>query len=75
MENQLSHRSVFSWTAVLAGAIVGVGISFLLNLFNLAMGISSFTMAESGVITIAIGGFIGILIATLVSTFFTGWVS
>lgn len=77
MENQNVNKNKFpfSLTAVSIGALVGVGVGFLLNLFNLSIGMTSFTVSDAGVSTIAIGGFIGVLIATLVSTFLTGWVS
>lgn len=57
-----------SWTAVLAGAFVGIGLGFLLNLFQLAINLNVFTMTSAGARTIAIGGLLGLIIATVVSS-------
>lgn len=63
----------FSWTAVLAGALVGIGLSFLLNLFSIAIGLSIFSTTQEGVATFAIGGLIGIFIGTIVAMFVGGY--
>ncbi|KTD19953.1 Uncharacterised protein [Legionella lansingensis] len=62
-----------SWTAIFAGAIVGVGLGFLLNLFGLAIGLSAFTLNEEGGTVLAIGGLIGILIGVIASTVVAGY--
>lgn len=61
-----------SWTAVFVGALVGVGISFLLNLFSIAISLSALK-TTAGVSSIAIGGLIGIAIGTIASMFVGGW--
>lgn len=63
-----------SWTAVFVGAFVGVGLSFLLHLFSMAIGLSILN-TQSGTTsnTIAIGGLIAVIICVLVSMFVTGW--
>lgn len=65
----------FSWGAVFAGALIGTGISFLLNLFNLGIGLSAVKTTPDGLMTLAIGGFIGMLIGTIVATFAGGFVA
>lgn len=72
-----SHKHIHcmrrpSWTAIFVGALVGVGIAFILNLFSVAIGLSALK-TNAGINTIAVGGFIGIAIATVVSTFVGGW--
>lgn len=62
-----------SWTAVFVGALVGLGLSFLLNLFNIAIGLSVFTTSADGMVTLAVGGFIGLLIGAIVSMFVAGY--
>lgn len=69
------HHKSLSWTAVITGALVGVGLSFLLNLFSVSIGLSAFTTSSEGLSTLAIGGFIGLLIVAIVSMFLTGWVA
>lgn len=64
-----------SWTAVITGALVGIGLSFLLNLFGISIGLSAFTTDKEGMAVLAIGGFIGMLIGGVVSMFVAGWVS
>ena len=67
--------SKFSWSAIFAGALVGVGTSFLLNLFAMAIGLSAFTTSPAGLSTLAVGGFVGMLIGVIVSMYATGWVA
>lgn len=72
---QHCHIKCISWSAIFGGAFVGVGLGFLLNLFGIAIGLSAFNNTPSGVATLAIGGFIGLLIGTIASMFFSGWVA
>lgn len=61
-----------SWSAILAGAFVGVGLGFLLNLFGVAIGLSAFSMTESGGLSLMLGGLFGLIIATIAAMFFGG---
>lgn len=61
------------WTAIFAGALVGIGLAFLLNLFGLAIGLSAFTLTNTGAKVLAVGGFLGILISVIVSMFMAGY--
>jgi hypothetical protein len=66
----------FSWTAVLIGALVGIGITFLLHLFSIAITLSAFTVNNTtGETTIAIGGLIGIMIGVIAAMFTAGWIA
>jgi len=69
------HHKAISWTAIITGALIGVGLSFLLNLFSVSIGLSAFTTSTDGLSTLAIGGFIGMLIGVIVTMFITGWVA
>ena len=64
-----------SWTAIIAGALVAVGLSFLLNLFWVAIGLSAYTPSKTGIETLAIGEFFGMAIGIMVVMLFSGWVS
>lgn len=61
-----------SWSAIVVGALVGVGLSFLLNLFGVAIGLSLVTTSKAGMISLAIGGFIGLLISAFIAMFVAG---
>ena len=61
------------WTAVFAGALVAVGLGFLLNLFSAALGLSVITVNHEGTYALAIGGLIGILIGLIVSMVAAGY--
>lgn len=63
-----------SWSAIVIGALVGVGLGFLLNLFSIAIGLSAFNTTE-GVKAIALGGYLGLIIGTIVSMFIAGFTS
>ncbi len=69
------HVRRLSWTAVIVGGLVGVGLTFLLGLFSTAIGLSAFSTGSDGAVTIAVGGFIGVIIGILVSMFVSGFVA
>lgn len=72
-EQNCYHRTKrISWSAIFAGAIVGVGLGFLLNLFGVAIGLSAFSMTESGGLSLMLGGLVGLIIATIAAMFFGG---
>lgn len=76
MNEQHDHghcRKWISWSAILVGALVGVGLSFLLNLFSIAIGLSVFTTNKEGMITLALGGLIGLLIGGIAAMFVAGF--
>lgn len=60
---------------IAAGALVGLGLSFLLNLFSVAIGLTALKTTEAGLTTLAIGGFIGMLIGTIATMYTSGWVA
>lgn len=70
--NHVGYKCV-SWTAIIVGAIVGIGLSFLLNLFSVAIGLSVFSISTEGLVTLAVGGFIGLLIGGIISMFLSGF--
>ncbi len=74
-EHNYHCTSHISWSAIIAGALVGVGLGFLLNLFGVAIGLSAFSMSDQGAATIAIGGLLGLIIATIIAMYFAGLTS
>src|SRR3990167_5907148 len=64
-----------SWTGVIVGALVATGLGFLLNLFNVGIGLSLFDDSKTGVLTIVIGGLLAMFIGGFVTMFVAGWVS
>lgn len=73
MTNQPVFTKYICWTAVFVGALVGLGLSFLLNLFSIAIGLSAFTINKEGLIVLASGGFLGILLGVIVAMFTAGY--
>lgn len=69
------HHRAISWSAVITGALIGVGLGFLLNLFSVSIGLSAFTTSTDGLSTLAVGGFIGMLIGVIATMFVSGWVA
>ncbi len=61
------------WSAIFVGALVAVGLSFLLNLFAVAIGLSAYTTNNAEPETIGVGGLIGIVIATIASMVAAGY--
>jgi hypothetical protein len=64
-----------SWRPILAGALVAVGFSFLLNLFSVAIGLTAFTTNKEGSEIIVFGGLFGTAIGIVASMFVAGWIS
>jgi hypothetical protein len=64
-----------SWSGIIIGALVAIGLGFLMNLFGVAIGLSAFKISNEGIKTLAIGGYIGLLIGSIAIMFFAGWVS
>jgi len=64
-----------SWSAVIAGGLIGTGISFIFNLFVLSIGLTAFTNTTAGGNSIAIGGVIGLIIIAIFSMGTAGWVA
>jgi hypothetical protein len=65
----------FSWRPVFAGALVALGLSFLLNLFSGAIGLMAFTTNDQGIENLALGGMIATALGIVASMFAAGWVS
>lgn len=61
-----------SWSAILVGAFVGLGLSFLLNLFSIAIGLVAYKTTGDGAVFV-IGGYLGLVIGAVVAYFFAGW--
>lgn len=53
------------WSAIFIGAVVGVGLGFLLNLFGIAIGLSTFNANNTGTMVVAVGGLIGVIIGVI----------
>ncbi len=64
-DHHMHPISCISWSAIFIGALVAIGLSFLVNLFSTAIGLSLFTVNQEGATIIAWGGLIGILIAII----------
>lgn len=69
------HFKCISWSAVLTGALIGIGISFIFNLFALAIGLTAFANTTAGPKSLAIGGMIGLVIIAIFSMGTGGWVA
>lgn len=74
MNTITNENNKFCWSAIIAGALVGMGVSFLLNLFALAIGVTAFIYTDTTQ-TFAIGGFIALVIIAITSMGSLGWIS
>jgi ABC-type multidrug transport system fused ATPase/permease subunit len=79
-ENDIGYDKGFSvmrisWSAVISGALVAIGLSFLLNIFTISIGLTAYTNSPDGNKVLVIGGYIGIVLCAMVSMFISGWVS
>lgn len=69
------HFTCISWSAVFTGALIGIGISFIFNLFAMGIGLAAFSSATANPKSIAIGGVIGLMLITIFSMGTAGWVA
>lgn len=78
MNNQFQHSNeclCFSWKPIIAGALMAVGLSFLLNLFSVAIGVHAYSSNSDGVESLAMGGLIATAIGIVSSMFASGWLA
>lgn len=64
-----------SWTAIIAGAIVALSLSFLIHSLNAGLGLSAFTTNETGMLVLAIGAMLWLILTGIVTMFIAGWVA
>lgn len=75
-DTKMMHiHGCFAWKPIFAGALVAIGLSFLLNLFGVAIGLTAFTVNSEGLETLAFGGLIGTAIGIIAAMFAAGWVA
>lgn len=79
MQNDMNHvhhcTSCFTWKPIIAGALVAVGLAFLLNIFGVAIGLTAFTTTQEGIENLTLGGLLGICIGVVASMFAAGWIA
>jgi hypothetical protein len=63
------------WSAIFSGALVGVGLNFLLNLLALSLNLASFTLNAAGNLSFSLGGFLCFCIFAVIAMFTTGWIA
>lgn len=64
-----------SWRPIVAGALIAIGFSFLLNLFSVAIGLTAFTTDSDGVEKLALSGLAATGLGVIVSMFAAGWLT
>lgn len=64
-----------SWSAIIVPALVAIGLSFLLYVLTIGLGLSVFTLNTEGQLSLAMGSFIWLVISTYVIMFLVGWIA
>ncbi len=64
-----------SWSAILFSALIGFGLTFLFYMFALSIGLTAFSSGPDGNTTLAVSGFVGLVVAAFISMFIAGWLS
>jgi len=65
----------FAWKPIIAGTLVAIGLTFLLNIFSVAIGLTAFTKNSEGVESLVFGGLLGTGIGIIASMFAAGWIT
>lgn len=69
------YKCCLSWKPIFAGALVAIGLSFLLNLFAVAIELSAFTTTSEGVESLILGGLLATGLGVVASMFAAGWLA
>lgn len=64
-----------SWGAILTGALVALGLTFLFNLLTIALGLSLYTQNADGAKLLTFAGYAWVLIGGYIILFISGWVA
>jgi hypothetical protein len=64
-----------SWGPIIAGALMIIGLSFILHLFSVAIGLTAFSTDSQGVENLALGGLVATAFGTIVLMFASGWIA
>lgn len=64
-----------SWKPIIAGALVALGLTFLLNLFAVAIELTAFTTNSEGVENLLFGGMLATGLSVVASMFAAGWLA
>jgi len=67
--------SRISWSAIIAGAILAVGLSFLFHLLTVGIGLSSVTRTEKGIEILVISILAWSFVGSYIIYFISGWVA
>lgn len=60
---------------IIVGALVAVGLSFILNLFSVAIGVTSYHTNNEGIQNLLIGGLLATAIGVIAVMFASGWLT
>lgn len=74
-EYVVTRPNKMCWSSIFAGAFVGVGLVFLLQIYSSAISLSAYSSSQSGASVIAVGGFLGLLIGTIAAMVTAGFVA
>ncbi len=70
-----THSCKVNWSAVIAGTLVAFGLGILFNLLNAGFGLINYPEVNHSLIGIGAGGYIWLLICSIITMFFAGWVA
>lgn len=73
-DNSCISKSL-SWGAILTGALVALGLTFLFNLLTIALGLSLYTQNADGAKILTFAGYAWVLIGGYIILFISGWVA
>ncbi len=72
-EIRCTYPNRVCWSAIFVGALVGVGLSFLLNLFAIAIGLSAVTVGKTGAMVLTLTGILGVVLGNVVAMIAAGY--
>lgn len=75
MKTELNETHCLSWKPIIAGALMATGLTFILNLFMVAIGVTAFTTGSDGVEKMALTGLIATGLGIVACMFASGWIT
>lgn len=64
-----------SWTAILVGALIALGLGLLFGLLGAVIGLNSLKTVNNGSVVLAFGGMLGIIVCVIVATTISGYIA
>lgn len=75
LKENIGTSNKISWSSIITGAFVALGLIVLFNMLTLGIGLSAATTHKGGEVTLMVGSFIWLFVGGYIILFLAGWVT